>query len=190
MAYLTLAWKGIRSIAKKIPRQVYACAGLAIAITIFGWVCYQHGKQDTLNEWRASIERGRAAVERLKLKQIVVKTEVQTLVVEHTKTIKVKGDEIIKQIPIYIPIDTPDLPGGFRLLHDAAATNTPISSGHPPGETVPVKDATETVSQNYGQCLIWREKLLGWQLWYQQNEVLLQQYKQLTSENNKDNEIQ
>jgi hypothetical protein len=58
------------------------------------------------------------------------------------------------------------LPGGFRLLHDAAATNTlPDSAKLPDASPVSVADATTTVAGNYKTCNEVREQLVSLQDW-------------------------
>lgn len=62
--------------------------------------------------------------------------------------------EVIREIPVYIPASTPALPGGFRLLHDAAATGVPLPSpaSQPAPAPVAAAAAAETVIDNYAAC--------------------------------------
>jgi hypothetical protein len=92
--------------------------------------------------------------------------EVQRLAETRAKTntvIKTVTQEVIREVPIYIPAATPPLPGGFRVLHDAAATGTPIDPAATSGAEVrpsgpeaaapapvPVTEAAEVVIENYG----------------------------------------
>lgn len=60
---------------------------------------------------------------------------------------------IIEKVDHYVPNNTPLLPGGWRLLHDAAATGTEVID--PSGvATAPVAAATasRSVANNYAEC--------------------------------------
>jgi hypothetical protein len=79
-----------------------------------------------------------------------------------TEKIKVVTSVIRERVEVYVPSDTPDLPAGWRVLHDAAATGRepdPSAAGGPDAATVPVKDAAETVAENYGACREDQERL-------------------------------
>jgi hypothetical protein len=167
-----VTWLVILKKIKSIPWEAWALLVTLVVLSYSGWRLYEMGRASVQKKWDASVERGKAEVERLKQQQVVVKTVVETQVVEKIKTVKVKGDEIIKQVPIYIPIDTPDLPSGFRLLHDSAVLQLSPSAGSALGETVPVTDATSTIIGNYTQCYKWREQVIGWQDWYERMQKL------------------
>lgn len=157
----------------KIPWQVFACAGLGLLLAGFGYWCYDLGQDHKQADWDASIERGRKAVEELKKKQVVITTRVETVYLDKVKVIREKGRDIVKQVPIYIPADSCDLPGGFRLLHDAAATNTlPDSSKLSDAASVSVADATTTIGENYATCQEWREQLVNLQEWVHEQSKL------------------
>lgn len=108
----------------KIPWQVFACAGVVLVLGISGWKLYDLGQDHKQDEWDESIARGKVIVEQLKAKQGTVTTKVVTETVERIKIVKEKGDTIVKRVEVLIPASTPDMPGGFRVLHDAAAANT------------------------------------------------------------------
>lgn len=154
---------------KKIPYQLWLLVGVLLTFWLYGVWQYQQGQKDVQDKWDESRKLGQAIVEDLKLRANAVITVVEHRVTTETKVIRERGDVIIKEVPIYIPADTPDLPGGFRLLHDAAATSTlPERSRLPSAEAVRVEDVTVTLTQNYGQCNEWRTQLLGWQEWYRE----------------------
>lgn len=159
------AWK----VAKKIPWQVYACAGFLL----YTFIVWQWAQHYVYKDWNASTEKGRAIVDQLKKDAKKVNTVIDTQWKERTEYIYVKGDTIVKEIPKYIPIGTPDLPGGFRVLHDAAATSTvPGPASSVEATPIGVEDATKTIVTNYTQCLIWREEAVTWRQWYQEQSLL------------------
>ncbi len=167
MTIVIMILKFLWTMAKKIPWQVYACAGVGICFWLWGTWQYQQGQKETQDRWDVAVKQGKARIEELKRGQLTVTMQVDTIYKERVKVIHEKADTIIKYIPQYIPVDTPDLPGGFRLLHDAAATSTiPASPGSIEAAPVSVADATETITLNYAQCLVWREEAVTWRQWY------------------------
>lgn len=163
----------------KIPWQVWACAGL-IALG-WGYGKWQHhkGASEVQAAWDASRERGKVIVEDLKKRQGTVTEKVVTNTVEKIKTIKEKGDVIVKQVEVLVPSDSCDLPGGFRLLHDAAATNTlPDSTRAVDAEPVPAQTAATTVAENYTTCNAAIADLQGLRQWAsEQHQLYLDQCK-------------
>ena len=91
-----------------------------------------------------------------------------------TQAIQVRTVEIIKEVPVYVTVEADakcDVTDGFVRLHDAAATGTPpVPYG--PGESPDTPGGVEastiaaTVAENYGQCLVWKSQVEGWQSWY------------------------
>lgn len=176
MISIGLAAKAVWSGLKKIPWQVYACAGVLFGCWLYG--NYRAGLVQA--EWDASIARGTAIVEELKKGQNKVTVKVEEKVVERIQTIYKTGATIEKEIPVFIPSPFERLPAGFRLLHDAAATNTIPDSSQLPFTTAPsIRDVTSTVIRNYESCQVIREIALGWQDWYLQQQEL---YTQATCE--------
>lgn len=150
----------------KIPTWLWAGALAVAAFIGYSWLLYNNGKDSVQDEWDASIARGRVIVEELKKQQVQVTTKVETVYVDRIKTVYEKGDTIYEQVPVYIEVGVPDLPGGFRLLHDAAATNTiPSPAGIPDAKPVPVRDAAGTISRNYTTCNAAIEELQGMRAW-------------------------
>lgn len=90
----------------------------------------------------------------------------QTDRAEKTRVItKVINQEVIRYVQL--EPDRIDLPPTWRVLHDAAASNTE-PSGSATRSTRPVDDATAiaTVTGNYAECQRWREQVIGWQQWW------------------------
>lgn len=172
MISIGLAVKAVSSGLKKIPWQVYACAGV-----LFGCWLYGNYRASLVQaEWDAAIARGTAIVQKLKEGQNRVTVRIEERVVEKVKTIYKTGATIEKDVPVFIPSYNELLPGGFRLLHDAAATNTlPDSAELPLTEPTSIGDVASTVTSNYTKCLVIREQVLGWQEWYQQQRLLSRQ---------------
>jgi hypothetical protein len=104
-------------------------AAIAVAIiavlALLGWrihaygdARYEAGQAATQAKWDKAVERGRKEVERLKGEagKVTIRTEVQYI--DRVKVIKEKGDALVREVQVFVPADSPALPGGFRLLHD------------------------------------------------------------------------
>lgn len=126
---------------------------LLFALTLmgFGFVTGRDFEKDrqeattiaSLRESLATTERHLSSVQEIAAKQSKARAKVRTI----TK-------EIIREVPIRIPADSPPLPGGFRVLHDAAAAGTQVDSSAPGGTDatpVPPQAAAETIAENYGE---------------------------------------
>jgi len=183
------AWKATKTVAKKIPLQVWFLIGGILLLLGYGHLRYNAGQKNIQDKWNASIERGKVLVEDLKKKQFIVTTEIVTEVVEKEKIVYEKGKTITKLISQYIPVGSCDLPGGFRLLHDAAATNSiPEAPGGVEALPVPVTTATETITGNYTFCNAELVKYHGlWQWAQEQHQLYLDLCKQPGVDCSKDN---
>lgn len=87
--------------------------------------------------------------------QIQVVEKVVTQYVDRVKVIKEKGDEIVKQVPVFIPIGGCELPGAWRVLHDSAVRGDfPQDPERAIATAKPVDGATaaEVVASNYAAC--------------------------------------
>lgn len=165
---------------KKIPRGVWLTLGIILILACSHLAVYFHGKSVVQTKWDASVERGRELVKGLTKTQKVIEYQVVTRYVDRVKTIREKGETIEKLIPVYIPADTPPLPSGFRVLHDAAATNTiPESPTGVGAKPVSVEDVATTVNANYQLCHVERQKLSSlWDLWQTNRKAYLDLCKQ------------
>lgn len=112
----------------------------------------------------------------LSQKRIVVTERVVTKYVDRIKVIEREGAEVIKYVDRLIPAATPDLPGGFRVLHDAAASgrfpDAPDSAFIASSPPVAVTQAAETIAGNYQACRANAEQLTALQEWVSQQYAL------------------
>lgn len=162
------------AIAKKIPLSVWITLGVSVAWALSVVFAIHHGKAIVQADWDASVERGKEAVAQLKDRQVSVNMIVDTVVKERVVTIKEKARVIEKEIPVFVPEYRDQLSGGFRLLYDAAATNTiPDRSRIALAPTVSVGDVASTTNRNFEQCHIWREQVIGWQDWYHRHRAAI-----------------
>lgn len=140
---------------------VYA---LVVVILVgFGWFKgYAHGmKKYEEAKVAASLEGVRIVKGRDEVTTKVVMKYVPQIAKQQVVT-----ETIIKEVPVYVPASTSDLPGGFRVLHDAAATGgVPDSSRIPDAAAVPAQDFANTFVLNYGICRDTAIRLRGMQEW-------------------------
>lgn len=163
----------------KIPWQVWACAGLVALLVGAGWKLYDLGQDHKQAEWDAAVERGKVILRNMQTNQGTVTTKVVTETVEKIKVVKEKGDVIVKTVKVLVPSDSCPLPGGFRVLHDAAAANTiPDTSQGATAEPVPAQTAATTVTENYTTCNAAIADLQGLRQWVtRHHQVYLDQCK-------------
>jgi hypothetical protein len=164
------ALRSLWSFAKLIPWWAYA----AVALIGYHFAAIQvaeHQATEAANaKWEKEIAAQKATydaqVKALQAKQqdVITKTVVEYR--DRVKVVKEKGDEIVKQVPVYVPMGSPLLSSGVRVFHDAAA------SGDVPDDPVraiaaadPVETSTllSTVSTNYTACRADQERLTALQ---------------------------
>lgn len=147
-----------------------------VAAALFG--AYAKGRNDESAHWKLQIAEAReAAHER--------ERELGRAIGEQGRALEAARDKretitktITREVEHYVPmvVESPEaracarLPGGWRLLHDAAAAGVPPAplptpgTADTPGPTP--TDSLRAVVGNYGQCLAWRDQVIGWQEWY------------------------
>lgn len=131
-----------------------------------GWVVAKFLEQDKIT----AINEARAQ-EREQFKLVIrTETEIQERIVK----VREKGKEIVREIPVIVTKEVEKacpsgLPYGFVRLHDAAARNSapgPTASSDAAPAGVTLAQASETVSDNYTECHVWRQQVIGWQQYY------------------------
>lgn len=98
------------------------------------------------------------------------------IVAQHQETvIKIQTvyRTITKEVPVYVKVTDCPMPGGFRVLHDAAANGqVPDAARIPDAAPVAAKDVASTVSENYGTCRETSQRLTDLQAWVTAQESL------------------
>jgi hypothetical protein len=130
-----------------------------------GWICaalvviglclasYNRGAAGVRAEWQDEKDRQAIAVANVKTEQAEAVVQVVTRYVDRIKIVREKGETIIKEVPVYVPSDACDMPGGFRLLHDAAARGEPADpAGIHEAAPVAAQDVAGVVAENYKAC--------------------------------------
>lgn len=166
-AALLLGLKKIGGWLASLPMYVWVIFFLALTLINVG------NKYETSKQLAADrlviINNLKEAAEKTTEKAVEIRNVEVVKYVDRVKVVREKASVIEKQVPIYLPAGTADFPGGFRLLHDAAAANSPIAEGVTADDAAPVpaEDAARTVAENYAQCNADKELILLWQTYYQ-----------------------
>lgn len=106
-------------------------------------------------------------------KQDDVTIQVVTEYVDRVKVVREQAKTIVKEVPVYVKVDHCPLSGGFRVLHDAAATNTvPDPARIADAPAAAASDVATTVTENYGTCHEIREQLTSLQAWILKQQEL------------------
>ena len=140
---------------------------IALLAAAFGGYCWVKGNQHGTEKLIAY--QGAQAVETLKLREARVKvvTKVEVKYKTRIKTVKVKGDTIIKEVPIYVT-KTDDagciIPTGFVRHYNSAWSDAlagpPIESDRGPSG-VPLSGVAEVNAHNATSCLTYKEQRDG-----------------------------
>lgn len=94
---------------------------------------------------------------------------------EETAKIVTVTKTIIKQVPIYVKNTDCPMPGGFRVLHDAAANGqVPDPAAVADAASAAAADVASTVATNYGTCHEVAQRLTDLQAWVHAQQVLQQ----------------
>ena len=164
------------AIALKYPRIAAMLVILAVVSSLYGVYRF--------NEWREARSLAHYKAENAALKadnaalSVALEREkaterVVTKYVDRLQVVAGRTETIIKEVPIYVPADSADLPAGFRVLHDAAATGElPDPAGIADAAPVPAQDAASTVIENYGVCWATGEQLKSLQDWIRAQQAI------------------
>jgi len=145
------------------PYRWLAILALAAAMYATGWV-----KGASHAQARQQAELGARHIQLAQVRQSQAEATVQvvTRYVDRIQTVRAAGVTLIKEVPVYVPADSPALPGGFRLLHDAAARGElPDATSAADAPAVPAPDLASTIAANYLVCRENAEQLTALQVW-------------------------
>lgn len=154
------------------PYRVLALILLAVALVGFGWV---KGADHVQAVWDAATGKQALQVARVQKKQADATVQVVTHFVDRIKVVHDTGDTIIKEVPKYVPSDSCLLPAGFRVLHDAAASNAvPDPARVTDAQAVAAQDVATTIATNYRQYFELATQLEALQEWVRAQEAATQ----------------
>jgi len=80
---------------------------------------------------------------------------------------------IIKEVPVYVKATDCPMPGGFRVLHDAAANvEVPNPAAVPDAAAVEAQTVAAVVAENYGICAQNAQQLTDLQGWIRAHQAI------------------
>ena len=155
----------------RLPIQV-----ASIAILVFG--VYMEGGIATQEKWEARVAEVKLEMAKKEVVSAEVTTKVVTKYINKVQIVKEKGNEIIKQVPVYITKDADakcDVPTGFVVLHDSASRNEVPDATRKVDETtstVKISGVAETVVDNYTTYHEVAEQLRSLQDWVREQQKI------------------
>ena len=150
------------------PYRLLALIALAIALLGFGWV---KGGAHVQAQWDAAIQQKSVQVGARRQKQAEVTVKVVTQYVDRVRVVREKGDTLIKEVPVYVPVEADTactIHRGFVRLHDAAAAGElpgPAGDTDAAAAGVALSAVAGTVVDNYQTCHENAEQLRALQAW-------------------------
>lgn len=156
----------------RIPRWVWTSGAILIAL----FVAFKLGQKDIRDDWRESREKGKKIVDELREKANTVTTKIEKQIEYRDRTIYVQGKERERIKEVFVPFDSGFLSGGFRLYHDAAATNAiPDPTQIPNAAPTAVTDVASTIDTNYQLCHKAYARVEEWQNWAREQQRISKQ---------------
>jgi hypothetical protein len=150
------------------PYRWLALVLLAAALIGFGWI---KGVGHVQAQWDAAAQKQtlRAAAVRERQAQATIK--IVTQYVDRVRVVREKGDTIIQEVPVYVPVQADTactINRGFVRLHDAAAAGElpePARDADAAAAGLALSAVAGTVAANYQTCHENAEQLRALQAW-------------------------
>ena len=153
------------------PYRLLALAALGIAVFGFGWI---KGASHVQAQWDAATAAQQQAQAQAQNRQAEATVQVVTQYVDRIQVVREKGDTLIQEVPIYVPVQADaacTVHRGFVSLHDAAAAGElpePTRDADAPAEGLALSAVAATVVSNYQTCHENTEQLKALQDWIRQ----------------------
>lgn len=153
------------------PYRLLALAALGIAVFGFGWL---KGASHVQAQWDAATATQQQAQAQVQIQQAEATVQVVTQYVDRIQVVREKGDTLIQEIPVYVPVQADaacTVHRGFVSLHDAAAAGElpePARHADAPAEGLALSAVAATVVTNYQTCHENAEQLKALQDWIRQ----------------------
>lgn len=150
------------------PYRLLALALLAAALIGFGWI---KGAEHVQAQWYAAVQQQTLQTATVHQRQTEATVKVVTEYVDRVRIVREKGDAIIKEVPVYVPVQTDaacTINRGFVRLHDAAAAGELPESARDADAAaagIALSAVAGTVAANYQTCHENAEQLRALQAW-------------------------
>lgn len=153
------------------PYRLLALAAFGIALVSFGWL---KGANHVQAQWDAATALQQQAQAQVQTRQAQATVQVVTQYVDRIQVVREKGDTLIQEVPVYVPVQADaacTVHRGFVSLHDAAAAGElpePARDADAPAEGLALSAVAATVVTNYHTCHENAEQLKALQHWIRQ----------------------
>jgi len=153
------------------PYRLLAFAAFGIALVGFGWL---QGASHVQAQWDAATAAQQQVQAQEQIRQAEATVQVVTQYVDRIQVVREKGDTLIQEIPIYVPVQADaacTVHRGFVSLHDAAAADelpTAPGDADAPAEGLALSAVAANVVTNYQTCIENAEQLKALQDWIRQ----------------------
>ena len=150
------------------PYRLLALAALAVALIGFGWV---KGTGHVQARWDAAVQQQTLQATAIRERQALATVKVVTEYVDRIRIVREKGDTIVKEVPVYVPVQADaacTINRGFVRLHDAAAEGRmpePARDADAPAAGIALSAVARAVATNYQTCHENAEQLRALQAW-------------------------
>ena len=150
------------------PYRLLALAALAVALIGIGWI---KGAERVQAKWDAAIQQQILQTAAVRQHQAEATVKVVTQYVDRVRVVREKGDTIIKEVPVYVPVQADaacTINRGFVRLHDVAAAGElpdPAGDADAAASGIALSSVAGTVAANYQTCHENAEKLRALQAW-------------------------
>jgi hypothetical protein len=150
------------------PYRLLALAVLGLALVGFGWV---KGAGHVHAQWDTAVQQQALQATAVREKQAQATGKVVTEYVDRIRVVREKGDTIIKEVPVYVPVQADaacTINRGFVRLHDAAAAGElpePARNTDAAAADIALSAVAGTVATNYQTCHETTEQLRALQTW-------------------------
>lgn len=150
------------------PYRLLALAALGLALVGFGWV---KGAGHVQAQWDTAAQKQALQAAAVGEEQAQATVKVVTQYVDRVRVVREKGDTIIKEVPVYVPVQADaacTINRGFVRLHDAAADGAlpePARDTDAAAAGIALSAVAGTVATNYQTCHETEEQLRALQTW-------------------------
>lgn len=137
------------------PYRWLALAALGAALVGFGWI---KGAAHVQADWDAAVQKQNQQAAAVRQRQAQATVKVVTQYVDRVRIVREKGETIIKEVPIYVPVQADaacTINRGFVRLHDAAAAGElpdPAGDADAAAAGIALSAVAGTVAANYQTC--------------------------------------
>ena len=151
------------------PYRLLALAALGLTLVGFGWV---KGAGYVQAQWDAAVQQQAMQTAAARERQAQATVKIVTEYVDRVRIVREKGDTVIKEAPVYVPVQADGactINRGFVRLHDAAAAGElpePAGDADAAAADIALSAVAGTVAANYRTCHENAEQLRALQAWF------------------------